>query len=221
VQAAEIRTGHLVHVLYDPTSDTFLLLSAPPNGLAVPIGTWLTGGWDTLPPGCLWPDGRNVSRTTYAALFAVYSTRWGAGDGSTTFGLPDLRGRAVFGRDDMGGSAASRITSGNSGIAGATLGAAGGSELLHTHNHSVTDPQHAHTGYTDNPGDHSHGLPGNVITSAVGFAGGASYGYAGSNTYGAGNHTHGVQTYNAATGISIQILGFCEPAIVKAKFPGL
>jgi len=41
-----------------------------------------------------------VSRATYAALFAAIGTTYGAGDGSTTFSLPDLRGRAPFGKDD-------------------------------------------------------------------------------------------------------------------------
>lgn len=71
---------------------------------------------------------------------------YGAGDGSTTFGLPDLRGRAFIGADAMGGTAASRITSGNSGIYGGAIGAAGGDERLHQHTHSVTDPGHTHSG---------------------------------------------------------------------------
>jgi microcystin-dependent protein len=54
--------------------------------------------------------GQAVSRTTYAALFAVVGTTYGAGDGSTTFNLPDLRGRFPLGKDDMGGSSANRVT---------------------------------------------------------------------------------------------------------------
>lgn len=49
------------------------------------------------PTGFLLCDGSLVSRTTYAALFAVVGTSFGAGDGSTTFALPDLRGRALVG----------------------------------------------------------------------------------------------------------------------------
>jgi microcystin-dependent protein len=72
--------------------------------------------------------GQAVSRATYYALFAVIGTTWGAGDGSTTFNMPDLRGRAMAGVDNMGGSPANRITSGISGLSGVTLGAAGGDQ---------------------------------------------------------------------------------------------
>lgn len=90
----------------------------------------------SLPTGWLWCDGANVSRSTYAALFAAISTTFGVGDGSTTFGLPDLRGRMPLGKDNMGGSAASRVTTAGSSVDGATLGAVGGSQYLHGHTHT-------------------------------------------------------------------------------------
>ena len=76
----------------------------------------------------VFPFGQAISRTTYSTLFSLVSTTYGAGDGSTTFNVPDLRGRVVAGKDDMGGIAASRITSSGSSIIGTTLGAAGGTE---------------------------------------------------------------------------------------------
>lgn len=99
------------------------------NGL-LQVGDIVFNGGTSLRAGCIWPAGQNVSRTTYAALFAVYSTQYGVGDGSTTFGVPDLRGRGLFGKDDMNGSAASRITNAVSGIVGTTLGAAGGAQSV-------------------------------------------------------------------------------------------
>lgn len=150
--ADEIGAGQIVHMIYDPTSDYFLCLSTPPNGLAPLLGAYVWFAGPALPPGCLWPDGRNVSRTTYAALFSQIGTTYGAGNGSTTFGLPDARGRSLFGKDDMGGGVANRLTSG-SGISGATLGAAGGSEYMMAHNHGINDPGHSH-GIND-PG-HGH-----------------------------------------------------------------
>lgn len=53
----------------------------------------------TAPPGWLIRDGAAVSRTTYAALFAAIGTTYGSGDGSTTFNVPDARGRADVGID--------------------------------------------------------------------------------------------------------------------------
>lgn len=56
---------------------------------------WLTS---SIPDGHLVLNGQTVSRTTYAELFAVYGTTYGAGDGSTTFNVPDLQGRFFFGQ---------------------------------------------------------------------------------------------------------------------------
>ncbi|MDE5460198.1 phage tail protein [Bradyrhizobium sp. CSS354] len=78
----------------------------------------------------VFPYGQAISRATYSALFTMMSTTFGPGDGSTTFNIPDLRGRVVAGKDDMGGSAASRIGSvvtDSATIVGATLGSVGGS----------------------------------------------------------------------------------------------
>ena len=55
-------------------------------------------------------DGQAVSRTDYAALFEAIKMTHGAGDGSTTFNLPDHRGRVMLGLDNMGGTSANRIT---------------------------------------------------------------------------------------------------------------
>ena len=95
------------------------------GGRAVPAGVMMPFGGTAAPDGFLLCDGSAVSRATYYALFAAIATTYGAGDGSTTFNLPDLRGRVAAGKDNMGGSAANRITNGGSGIVGTTLGAAG------------------------------------------------------------------------------------------------
>lgn len=89
--------------------------------------------------------GQAFSRTTFVSLFNVIGTTWGSGDGTTTFNLPDFRGRAPFGVDNMGGTPANRVTAGGSGVAGNTLGATGGDQLLQQHTHSVNDPTHTHT----------------------------------------------------------------------------
>lgn len=116
------------------------------NGLP-PIGGGLDYWGTSAPAGWLFAYGQAVSRTTYSALFAILGTTFGAGDGSTTFNLPDKRGRASFGKDNMGGTSANRITNQSGGWDGDILGASGGSEA-----HTLTEaqmPSHAHTGATN------------------------------------------------------------------------
>lgn len=154
------------------------------NNATQPVGSVMDFAGSAAPSGWLLCAGQAVSRTTYAALFAVIGTTWGAGDGTTTFNVPDLRGRVTAGKDDMGGSAAGRLTNsgtGNPGINGAALGAAGGVDRvtltqaqLASHAHAVTDPTHTHgkteTAHTHTSLDHIHqwydygaGLGSNVI----------------------------------------------------------
>lgn len=68
------------------------------TGDTLPIGTITEYGGTTAPTNWLICDGSAVSRTTYASLFAVIGTAFGSGDGSTTFNLPDLRGRVPVGK---------------------------------------------------------------------------------------------------------------------------
>jgi microcystin-dependent protein len=92
----------------------------------------------SAPTGWLMCFGQAISRTTYATLFDRLSTTYGVGDGSTTFNLPDLRGRVVAGKDDMGGSSADRLTDQSGGLDGDALGDTGGSET-----HTLVEAEHA------------------------------------------------------------------------------
>ena len=74
----------------------------------VPTGTVLAFAGSSAPSGFLLCDGRAVSRTTYTSLFSVIGTTYGSGDGSTTFNLPDMRGRVAVGSDANWGCAAKR-----------------------------------------------------------------------------------------------------------------
>lgn len=87
------------------------------------------------PPLCVLPFGQTLSRTTYASLWAFAQTEiaagntfYNSGNGSTTFGIGDLRGRVIAGQDNMGGVAASRLTGDTMAPNAITLGAAGGVE---------------------------------------------------------------------------------------------
>lgn len=201
----------------------------------IPVGTSLEYSGTTLPAGFLWEDGANHNRTTYAALFAAIGTTYGAGNGSTTFGVPDSRGRISVGRDNMGGTTASRVTAGVSGITGTTLGAVGGDERLHSHGHSVSDPGHGH-GISD-PG-HAHGVtdPGHSHTYITRFTDSGSTGgsiphwesqvSANTNAVGTGISINGavtsVSVNGAVTSLSIVANGAgasqnMPPSIVKNK----
>jgi microcystin-dependent protein len=121
-------------------TDTFAMLfwngSAWQGAVSAPAGTIEAYAGSTAPTGWLLSYGQAVSRTTYANLFAVISTTYGVGDGSTTFNLPDLRGRAIAGVDNMGGTDAGRLSISN------TLGTATGAE---THTLSSAEmPSHRH-----------------------------------------------------------------------------
>jgi len=90
--------------------------------------------------GWLLCDGQAVSRTTYSALFAIIGTQYGIGDGSTTFTLPDARGRALIARDNMGGISADVMTNSQADVIGGT----GGAEF---HTLTIAEmPAHNHNG---------------------------------------------------------------------------
>ena len=67
---------------------------------SVPAGAVMSFAMNTAPSGWLKANGSAVSRSTYSALFAAIGTTFGAGDGSTTFNLPDMRGEFARGWDD-------------------------------------------------------------------------------------------------------------------------
>ena len=89
---AAIAAGKLAGTL-DLSSKTVTL----PAAIALPAGAVMPFAMNSAPSGWLAADGTAVSRSTYAALFAAVGTTHGAGDGSTTFNLPDLRGIFVRG----------------------------------------------------------------------------------------------------------------------------
>jgi microcystin-dependent protein len=110
----------------------------------IPVGTMWAFAGAAVPAGWLACDGAAVTRAAYAALFAVIGTAYGAGDGATTFNVPDSRGRALVGAGQ------------GAGLSARALGAAGGEEAhtlvtaetpAHTHDGTTTAGQgaHAHT----------------------------------------------------------------------------
>lgn len=100
------------------------------TSVIAPAASVMQYAGSTAPTGWLLADGTAVSRTTYAALFAIVATSYGVGDGSTTFNLPDMKGRIPVGK--------------NTGTF-ATLGNTGGAEThtlttaqMPSHNHNFS-----------------------------------------------------------------------------------
>ena len=171
----------------------------------LPVGCLIDFAGTVAPDGFLLCYGQAVSRTEYAALFAAIGTAYGIGNGSTTFNVPDCRGRVSAGKDDMGGTSANRLTVP---LNGDTLGASGGAE---THTLSTNEmPSHNHGGSTGGAGSHQHNAV-NSTTSGTNLTGGQTIAYNGpaggdseytlrGNTVAAdlgltsavGNHTHSI-----------------------------
>lgn len=135
----------------------------------------------SAPSGWLLSYGQAVSRSTYSDLFSAIGTTYGAGDGSTTFNLPDLRGRVVAGQDDMGGTSANRLTDQSGGLDGDTLGDTGGSET-----HTLTEAQLAsHTHTISNITVQTIGTPGSGTVSGPALYAGGGLGTTVTGTTGA------------------------------------
>ena len=164
--------------------------------VGLPIGSLVDFAGSVAPEGFLLCYGQTVSRTEYADLFAAIGTAYGIGNGSTTFNVPDCRGRVSAGKDDMGGTSANRLTTL---FNGDILGAAGGAE---THTLSTGEmPSHSHSGTTSNAGTHTHELPrtntgdnsGNAILGRPNLTGAWT-------TSAAGDHTHSFTTNSVGSG---------------------
>jgi microcystin-dependent protein len=148
--SVELPAGALVQgtpyvAIYNSSDQAFYLQGFYGNPYSIPIGGVLHYTGTSAPNSSfVLPYGQAVSRTTYASYFSLVSTTFGTGDGSTTFNVPDLRGRVIAGLDNMGGSAASRLTSTYFGGTATNLGATGGSE-----SHTLTAGQSAVLTYTN------------------------------------------------------------------------
>lgn len=173
----ELPAGALVEgtpyvaTYYTSNSGEWILHGFYGDPYGLPIGGMLPYLGSTAPNSSfVLPYGQAISRTTYATLFTLVSTTFGVGDGTTTFNLPDIRGRSIAGLDNMGGSAASRLTSTYFGTDATVIGAVGGSESNTLDDTMVPDT--AVTVDINDPG-HTHTVSGGFVTSAVG-SGGAS-----------------------------------------------
>ena len=130
----ELQSGVMIQgtpyvVSYNNSDGAFYLQGGFANPYGIPLGGLMPYIGASAPSSAfVLPYGQAISRTTYATLFVLVGTTFGAGDGSTTFNVPDLRGRGIFGQDNMGGSAANRITVAGGNFDGTAIGGTGGGQ---------------------------------------------------------------------------------------------
>ena len=124
-----------------------------PTSEGIPVGTIHTYAGSTAPTGYMICDGSAVSRITYSDLFDVIGITYGSGDGSTTFNIPNLKGKVPVGLD-------SNDTDFD------TLGETGGSKYLQEHSHGATNGNFA----TENTSEVSAYGSGNATLYKLGRA---------------------------------------------------
>ncbi|AVD85443.1 hypothetical protein C4Q28_03150 [Pseudomonas sp. SWI6] len=166
--------------------DADLLEAAPPGQVAAFARA-------TAPAGWLKANGAAVSRTAYAQLFAAIGTQFGAGDGSSTFNLPDMRGEFIRGLAD-----------GRNLDLGRVLGSVQESQnLSHDHGASVASAgahTHAVSGTAASAGSHTHNTKGASGTGATNAFAYQDVGSVVKATDAAGDHTHTVSGTAASAG---------------------
>jgi microcystin-dependent protein len=166
-------------VLSDGSTAQLLVWStsaAPPAQSITPTGAIMAFAYALPEAGWLLCDGRAVSRSTYAALFAAIDIYYGAGDGSTTFNIPDLRGYFIRG-----------FGTNSDGTASGTFGA--------KTNFSTARPTTGLTGTTNSTGSHRHGIAISYTAAGTGYSyetGNSVNENPGSYTLFDGTHSHTV-----------------------------
>ena len=159
----------------------------------VPAGSVTCFAHSSVPSGWLECNGANVSRSTYATLFAAIGTTWGTGDGSSTFGLPDCRGEWVRGWDNSRG-----VDSGRS-IATTQ------SDQNKAHTHTTNSTSKTLTGYFPNGphGSLNQHTSGIFTESSSSFNEDTDQGSSGRRTTIDATHTHGTDS-NGGTEVRVR-----------------
>ena len=182
----------------DQIADSAVTSAKLSSDAAFTAGMLMPYAGTSAPTGWLLAYGQEISRTTYASLYAAIGTTYGVGNGSSTFNLPDLRGRVIAGQDDMGGVSGNRLTNQTGGLDGDALGATGGSEThtlttsqlaAHTHNISSMTVYGWSGGGGSGGGQSAAGLQYGTVSDASGTTSLQATTNATASSGGTGNHT--------------------------------
>jgi microcystin-dependent protein len=136
------------------------LMGVQPVNFNVPLGAMLDYTGPSAPNSSfVFPFGQQISRTTYATYFVLVGIQYGSGNGSTTFNVPDLRGRVAAGIDNMGGTNANLL---NVYCSDTTLGASCGAQ-----NQTIAQANLPNLNFNvsigSGQGSHTHGVTGGTI----------------------------------------------------------
>ena len=189
-------------------ADTLDGKHANDSSILNPTGSIIMYGAASAPSGYYLCEGAAISRSTYSALFAVVGTTYGAGDGSTTFNVPDFRDRAPYGASTftLGSKTAGEVnSSGQNSTGTGTSGSSGASTVA---NNTGTGTTGTGTTGSATSGGTAPSIPASTYNTGSGTSGGsgastvaANTGNAGattvaSNTGSGGSHGHTVTTAN-------------------------
>lgn len=199
--AGDLVSGARYRAIYNTTSQAWQLVSSPsviPASSAdvlarvVKAGSIVAWAHATLPAGWLECNGAAISRTTYAELYSILGTTYGAGDGSTTFNIPDYRGQFLRGKD--GGAAVDPDRTARTNRGDGTTGDAVGTKqtsAVVSHSHTFSG-----SGSTSTTGAHGHQM--SFVTATVYATGGSGQALfsvgsgSANNTSTDGDHAHTV-----------------------------
>lgn len=176
-------------------TDAVSLGQSRENG--VPIGAIIDFAGTVAPEKWIFCFGQAVSRLDYPELFSAIGIAYGSGNGTTTFNLPDYRGRVSAGKDDMGGQNANRLGIYYGSISqslGGSLGLA-----YHTLNSAENGP-HNHTGTTSSDGAHTHTIPSTATSISSGGIGTGLNATSTISTSSSGVHSHTFTTSTSGQG---------------------
>jgi microcystin-dependent protein len=207
--AGVLISGSLYQVTYRAATTEYLLHSFDSSLASIPIGAMIDYAGTTAPSSnFVFPYGQQVSQSTYATLYSRFGSNAYGSDGGGLFYLPDLRGRVVAGKDNMGGSSANRILDL---IDGDVLGTVGGNEtrtLLTANLPAYTPAGSISNGAIDD---------GGAITGAATFSATIGAGVAVPNGTGAAS-SQGTSTFTGtAQGGTSTAFGILQPTIILNK----
>lgn len=191
----DLLAGQIVEVVKSPGG--FELLT-PTAGGASPTGSVQMFAGLTAPSGWLLCDASAISRSTYGALFSVIGTSYGVGNGTSTFNLPDMRGRVPvgMGTGTGGGTSGTGLPSGGSALTAVSRGTWKGEEThvlitaeLAAHTHSNTPP-------SPTPGGGGGGVTGIEVSDGTSASSANTYNTSSTGGDGAHNNIQPVMGLN-------------------------